>query len=156
GKWSALDSGLEMSPLGADDFPPAKVLTLFRKFYITDVWEELELGSEGESGDEENVIRIAAPVLETGSYAFQAPKDWGARRAPGQIQVLINQLLAAQHERDLALEAYNEYVRGITIKCERLSLQLRRLKASVEARDTAEWKLDFVDSALIALEFAEE
>jgi hypothetical protein len=148
--WSALDSGLSLLLGGRDS--TKKVLELFDDFYITLPWEELELGSAGESGDEENVIRIAAPVISTGSYAFQAPDDWGARRAPGQIQILINQLLAAEHERDLALEAYNEFVRSVSIKQERLELQLRRLQASADSRDNAQGTLAALDSLGIFFE----
>lgn len=152
-QWSLLDSDLGPKLL-AGRSQPEKVRQLFDEFYVTRPWEELELGSADESTDGV-LLTIEAPVIETSSYAFRAPDDWGARPATGEIQILLNQMLAAEHERDLAAEDYGEYVKDIAIQHRRLVLQLRRLKSSAAVRDIAQDSLASLEAAGLLLELLE-
>lgn len=41
------------------------------------------------------------------SYAFQAPAEWGSRRAPGEIQQILTEMVQAEADLQLALHDYD-------------------------------------------------
>lgn len=59
-----------------------------------------------------NVLGIKFPVAD-GNHRFQPPAKWGSRRAPGEIQMALSDLLQAQGRLDQALDNYNALIQQI-------------------------------------------
>jgi hypothetical protein len=62
-------------------------------------------GSEYVSTDFSEVVDITFPI-STGDYSFQAPSEWGMRKAPGEIQIALIELIKAEADLQLALAQY--------------------------------------------------
>lgn len=151
--WSAIDDGLtpRISPNG---FEPEDVRSLFEDFYISREFAELELLPEGETPESEEIVSINVPVLETSAFAFQADETWGTRGAYGEIQILLNEMLAAEHEMDLEVESYADYVKDMTILHDRVRFSLRALRSKVENRLTADTTIPTLEGVGFAAEAA--
>lgn len=57
------------------------------------------------STDFSQVLQIDMPQTAA-DYSFQAPAEWGQRRAPGEIQQVLSELVQAQADLDLAIADY--------------------------------------------------
>ncbi|MCP5518279.1 MAG: hypothetical protein H7A45_13575 [Verrucomicrobiales bacterium] len=110
----------------AGKFDAASFTDVFNDLYLTDSPEPIDLGTSN--------LSIEVPVVETGDYAFQADEDWGRRGAYGRIQTTLNEMLAAEIELEIAVDAYSEYVAGLEILNERISLQVNLLEGKQSTR----------------------
>ncbi|KPA12654.1 hypothetical protein MHK_007147 [Candidatus Magnetomorum sp. HK-1] len=59
--------------------------------------------------------------LSAGKYSFQAPKAWGFRRAPGEIQKTLIELVKAEAELQLASSDYAGLIADISLALDVLS-----------------------------------
>ncbi|MGI9242450.1 MAG: hypothetical protein ACR2RV_16750, partial [Verrucomicrobiales bacterium] len=105
------------------DFVKAgNVSDLFDDYYLTKDFASVGL----EGSDAEKILEVEVPVLEVGDYGFMPPagEGWGRREAYGEIQNLLNDLVAAQIEVDRAVDGYTDYVNGLLISHQRLKTEL--------------------------------
>lgn len=151
--WSVIDSGVKPR-IPEDVFNPENVQRLFSDFNITEEFRALKIASAEEAFG--NVITIEAPLQEASRHAFAAPEEWGERAAYGRIQILLNELLAAQQEMDLEVETYNDYVKDVSILNKRVSRELDLIKARIKARNTTEATLATLEALAIVFEALEK
>jgi probable HAF family extracellular repeat protein len=73
------------------------------------------------------LIQVEYPV-SAADYGFQAPAEWGRRRAEGQLQANLRQLVLAQSQLRQAARTYEAYVTELEEQADLLSLRygLRR------------------------------
>ncbi|MCP5522126.1 MAG: hypothetical protein H7A46_11340 [Verrucomicrobiales bacterium] len=116
----------------AGDFESTSFTKIFNELYLTDSPGSIDL--EPFSPDDLSDLQIRVPVVETGSYAFQAGEDWGRRGAYGKIQTTLNEMLAAEVELEIALDSYNEYIAGLDILNERIGLQVDLIEGKQDVR----------------------
>ncbi|MCP5526979.1 MAG: LamG domain-containing protein [Verrucomicrobiales bacterium] len=57
------------------------------------------------STDFSGYLELNLPQTAAG-YSFQAPTDWGQRRAPGELQQVLSEMVQAQADVDLAIADY--------------------------------------------------
>ncbi len=62
--------------------------------------------------DGTDVIEVSYPY-SAGGYAFEAPSTWGMRRAPGEIQLAISDLVQAEARLKQALKEYDALLKDI-------------------------------------------
>ena len=62
--------------------------------------------TENTNTDFSQVLELKLPQTASG-YAFQAPSGWGSRRAPGEIQQVLSELVQTEADLQLALHAYD-------------------------------------------------
>lgn len=120
--YSALNFHLTSSSIRA-----GKVEDLFNDYYLS-----RDFGSVGVEGSgANNILTVEVPVIDTGNYAFQAPQEWGSRASYGRIQGLLNELVTAQLELDIAVEDYADYIEDLLLTNQRLEteLDLQRMKS---------------------------
>ncbi|MBI5384242.1 MAG: proprotein convertase P-domain-containing protein [Verrucomicrobia bacterium] len=59
-----------------------------------------------------NVLEVSYPFSVSG-YGFVPPSSWGQRRAPGELQMALNELVQAEARLKQALENYNKNIQLI-------------------------------------------
>ncbi len=105
--------------LGSSAFQPPNGKTLLNNFYLNNnefgkvILDAPNRSIDPETGD--TVIRTSLPLVETSDYAFKAPTDWGRRSSPGEVQVALNEMLAAQIDLDLAIEGYSDWLKSMQL-----------------------------------------
>ena len=70
-----------------------------------------DLGSSY-SDSYKNVVEASYP-LSAGSYLFEAPADWGQRRAPGELQTILSDLVQADARLKQAVKSYDALIYDI-------------------------------------------
>ncbi|MEI7941399.1 MAG: hypothetical protein WCK27_32380, partial [Verrucomicrobiota bacterium] len=65
--------------------------------------------SSSYSTSTKNVIGVNYP-LSAGSWLFEAPADWGQRRAPGELQIVLSDLVQADARLKQAIKNYDELI----------------------------------------------
>jgi len=94
-----------------------------KHFFVTD----LE-GFTGVDGSESLKEKIVHYPMSAADYSFQAPKDWGLRRSPGEIQQALIELVKAEAELYLALDNYGGLLSSI-----QTAVDLLQAKAALQA-----------------------
>ena len=87
------------------------------------------LGNKPES----DTLAAQIPISHTAGYAFKAPSDWGGRRSAGKIESSLNAMLLAEAQMELSLEAYNEYLLGLSILTEQAQDKVNTLIPRIQA-----------------------
>jgi probable HAF family extracellular repeat protein len=59
-----------------------------------------------------NVLQISFPLADA-THKFQPPATWGQRRAPGEIQMALSDLLQSQGRLDQAIDSYSALIQQI-------------------------------------------
>jgi probable HAF family extracellular repeat protein len=59
-----------------------------------------------------NVLTVSYPMSDS-IYNFQPPSNWGQRRAPGEIQMALSDLLQSQGNLEKSIETYNNLVQQV-------------------------------------------
>ena len=84
---------------------------------IATVWSSYFPGDAPNISDNTNTdftTKLALNLPQTASgYAFQAPAGWGSRRAPGEIQQVLSEMVQAEADLQLALHDYDGVVGDI-------------------------------------------
>ncbi|KPA14404.1 conserved hypothetical protein, secreted [Candidatus Magnetomorum sp. HK-1] len=110
---------------------------VYKQYYDAD----LE-GADYMKTDFSDAIKISFP-LSTGKYSFHAPQDWGLRKAPGELQSALTDLLKAEVDLQLALFDYSELVNDISD-----NLNLLKARSDLNATELKigeEWSDDVED-----------
>ena len=79
----------------------AQILDLVNHYFENDVTPDAVTNTDFSA-----VLALDMPVTASG-YSFQAPDDWGTRRAPGEIQQVLSELVQAETDLHLALADYD-------------------------------------------------
>ena len=66
-----------------------------------------------------SILTVTFPQ-STGDYAFDAPTSWGSRRAPGELQLSLSDLVQAENNFKLALQNYDGLIQDIKAQNELL------------------------------------
>ncbi|HTI72485.1 MAG TPA: LamG-like jellyroll fold domain-containing protein [Candidatus Limnocylindria bacterium] len=79
---------------------------------ITTAWSSYFAGDAPNIADNTNTDfstrQLALKLPQTASgYSFQAPSDWGQRRAPGELQQILSEMVQAEADLQLALHDYD-------------------------------------------------
>lgn len=107
------------------------------------------LGNKPES----DTLAAQIPISHTAGYAFKAPSDWGGRRSAGKIESSLNAMLLAEAQMELSLEAYNEYLLGLSILTEQAQDKVNTLIPKIQAnRLTEAITLQLLSDAQIVLQ----
>lgn len=77
-----------------------------------------------------NVLAVSYP-LSSGDFAFVAPDSYGQRRAPGEIQLALSDLVQAQARLKQALNAYDNLVKDIRDSLDLLRAQYALNEANI-------------------------
>lgn len=105
---------------------------------------DLKLGSQPLLDDADSFETPDAPdnvtyPFSASGYAFEAPTSWGQRRAPGDIQTAISDLVQAEARLKQAMRAYDNLVRDVDEMLNGLDgeidLEEQDLKLQRKARD---------------------
>jgi hypothetical protein len=90
---------------------------LFDDFFISEHFGHTILSSDpGKLVHEGDTLLVTGlPWSEVSDYAFTAPPEWGVRTATGEVQRALNDMLNAQIELDMSVEAYGDYVKSLQI-----------------------------------------
>ena len=97
---------------------------MFTNYFLTKPFDEIALGTAGAN---EEAITIQAPVTETAEYALLAPDGWGKRRAPGQLQLKLQEMLRTQIELEMSVTDYGDFVREVMSVNQRLKDEVDRI-----------------------------
>jgi|GEM_PF-991227 len=103
-----------------------------RHFFVTDL--EGFTAVDGSESLKEQVVHYP---MSAADYSFQAPKDWGIRRSPGEIQQALIELVKAEAELYLALDDYGGLLSSI-----QTAVDLLQAKAALHAEKlqiSADW-----------------
>ena len=103
---------------------------LFDDFYISEHFGHTILSSDpGKLVHEGDTLLVTElPFSEVSDYAFTAPPEWGVRPATGEVQRALNDMLNAQIELDMAVEAYGDYVKSLQILTAFVESKMESLK----------------------------
>jgi hypothetical protein len=84
------------------------------------------------------VLSLNMPRTASG-YSFQAPSGWGQRRAPGEVQQVLSEMVQAEADLQLALHAYDGLIGDIknaaTLLRAHSGLQAESIRLQEEGRD---------------------
>jgi len=92
------------------------------------------------------LTNLNLPIMASG-YTFVAPPDWGIRSSPGQLQIIVNQMLQAQASLNLAMYDWDN-AQGTFIQ--QLQLLNTKYDYNKSIRDKMQGKIA-LDSVLGAL-----
>ena len=103
---------------------------MFDAFFINggfgDTILSADPGKKVDAGD--TLLVTGLPWSEVSDYAFTAPAAWGQRASQGEVQRSLNEMLSAQIELEMAVEAYNDYVKDMQILTTFVDYKLDGLK----------------------------
>jgi PAS domain-containing protein len=83
-----------------------------------------------------DIIRVDYPYSASG-YAFEAPSSWGMRRAPGEVQLAISDLVQAETRLKQALKEYDALLKDIDEAMYRLDGEIDFKKEEITLVDNA-------------------
>ena len=101
----------------------------FQQFFSADI------GGAADFTEIPEEIEINYPVQGAAKYSFQAPTGWGMRKSPGEVQQALIELIKAETELQLAMDAYGDLIAGIQIKMELLKARSDLNAAQVKISD---------------------
>jgi hypothetical protein len=118
--------------LNGENAPPAETV---RAFYsqLSQGLEAQEMvfpedAPQGSSGiNAENLeggyLAVDYPRVE-GTYAFTAPEEWGQRRAPGEIQLALSEIIQAQSRLKQMIRQYDNLLREVQVRLDDSQVQV--------------------------------
>lgn len=92
-------------------------------------------------------LAVSLPVT-VGSYAFQAPGEWGQRLAVGKLQQTISEMVVAEAEVESALKSYQIKVAGLNASWEKFQIDADAAGESITAKDSFRKTKDAVEGAV--------
>jgi len=134
--WASDYSSLDWNPNYASIGD--NVSTLFDRYYLTEDFSEVTLGTTASSGSNTERLAVTAPVEQTSSYAFQVPsdEDWGSRTSYGKLQVQLNEMVLEHIALQESISEYQAYIESVQILSKRLKQELRAHEKREESRST--------------------
>ncbi len=91
----------------------------------------------------------------SGNYAFDAPASWGERRAPGELQLALSDMVVAENNYKLALQNYDGLVADITDQIALLAAQKQLNSNRIDVLDRAKNTIIGINTAIGATKAAE-
>jgi hypothetical protein len=130
--------GLDVGPVTTGlDVGAKQNQKLFDDFFISRDFGHTILSSDPDklvkAGD--TLLVTGLPWSEVSDYAFTAPPEWGVRTATGEVQRALNDMLNAQIELDMSVEAYGDYVKGMQILTAFVEYKMEGLKEEQKFAD---------------------
>lgn len=95
-------------------------------------------------------LQVELPLAKD-TYAFARPEAWGIRRSPGELQVIISDLIQAEADAALALRNYETYVAGIADQLAMIRLRYKTSAGVIGALDELNRELRKMEGSIIAL-----
>jgi len=96
-------------------------------------------------------LKVRLPVARD-TYAFTRPDEWGLRRSPGELQVLISDMVQAEAMTAFALSNYEGYVLEIMDRMAMIRLQHQTSSKIIGVLNDLDRDLRTREGVLIALE----
>ncbi|HVR37409.1 MAG TPA: hypothetical protein VMS21_16360, partial [Methylomirabilota bacterium] len=85
----------------------------------------------------DGVLRVSYP-LSSASYGLTAPPPWGARRAPGELQLALSDLLQSQARLKQAIANYDALIRQIDDGIELMNARFNLQAETINIRNLAD------------------
>lgn len=102
----------------------------FKNYFSSDV-----VGLAGNANtDFSGVLELKLPMTAD-HYSFQAPKEWGQRRAPGEIQQVLSELVQAEADLHLGLADYDSLMASIQDMMDLIQAQSGLAAETIGIRD---------------------
>jgi hypothetical protein len=90
--------------------------------------------------DEEDSVTFDLPIT-AGTYAYQAPENWGQRASTGKLQSLIGEMVLAEMEVRKASKAYDIHLAGLNAQWQQLRA---KAMATGDALDEAHGLMTYI------------
>jgi probable HAF family extracellular repeat protein len=100
------------------------------------------------------VLTISFPVAMA-DYGFAAPPELGARRAPGELQMALSDLVQANAQLKIALQNYDGLVQDITAAIDLLSARYQLNADKIKVRRGLNREVSDLNKVLVTLKAAE-
>lgn len=97
-----------------------------------------------------SAIPVDFPVALASSYGFVAPAAWAARRAPGEVQLALSDLVQTQARLRRALQDYDTLIREINDRLYGLKGEFDLDQRSLAIMKSAQEKVQTMDQAILA------
>jgi hypothetical protein len=108
--------------------------------------------------DSNTVDTAVLPVLyplSTASYGFLAPEQWGQRRAPGELQMTLSDLVQANAQLKIALQNYDGLVQDIQAAIDLLEARYNINASKIKVRKGLNGEITDLNNRLRGLKAAE-
>jgi hypothetical protein len=96
----------------------------------------------------DGVLRVNYP-LSSASYGLTAPPPWGARRAPGELQLALSDLLQSQARLKQAIANYDALIRQIDDGIELMNARFSLQADTINIRNRADGKVRTLRAAAL-------
>lgn len=101
------------SDLTGDKTQPNKVITAYYRPLTLGDQSTWYLDSPTGVPDASAIMTVNYPLVEEGIYKFQAPTQWAQRRAPGEAQNALGEMLKARAKLNQAMAEYDKLLKDI-------------------------------------------
>ena len=112
---------------------------------LTTNWSSLD------SDAAEDGMNVQYPI-SAGKYAFVAPEEWGLRRAPGELQSDLSDLVQAETKLKRALRLYDTLVSKINEAFNNLDGELNEFKESIKIKKASKEQQMSYSAGILAMQ----
>ena len=120
---------------------------------IDTVWSHYFTGdapnlADNTKTDFSDVLALNMPQTASG-YSFQAPTAWGSRRAPGEIQQVLSELVQAEADLQLALHDYDGVIGDIKDMVQLIRAQSAQQADTIKIQENGVQRTTSLQAAII-------
>ena len=146
--------------ISEDTAPPSDSFTAFFKPIAASFGkaglvfpQDTSLGTNGLSLDSdaaEDGMNVEYPI-SAGKYAFVAPAEWGLRRAPGELQSALSDLVQAETSLKRSLRDYDTLLRNIEETLSGLDGEVNDVEETIKIKEAAQKKQRAYSGSILAM-----
>ena len=146
--------------ISEDSAPPSDSFTAFFKPIAVNFGkaglvfpQDTSLGTNGMSLDTdaaEDGMSVQYPI-SAGKYAFVAPEEWGLRRAPGELQSILSDLVQAETSLKRSLRDYDTLLRNIEEVLNGLDGEVNDVEEAIKIKKAAQKQQTDYSASILAM-----
>jgi hypothetical protein len=133
--------------LNGDTAPPSQTFTAFfdrlstTVTNVTHYFPDDLAGLQNQNLSTSNILEVSYPYTAS-DFGFVPPSSWGQRRAPGEIQLALSDLVQSEARMKQALLNYNNLLEKIDDQVELLEARYGLRAETLNIRDAAKLKIN--------------